>query len=125
MELQQFIKQTLQSIVSGVDEANENTQRFRLLGDKHVFLGEGTYANFDIALTVEEIKNIEGKIQGGMGDSILKIASLDLKGGGSHENRSQNIHRLTFKVFISEKSTAGLSTNPPMTLPKHDRPNFK
>lgn len=104
---------TLESIVSGVDEANLNNPRFRLVGASHNDLGEGTYAKFDVALTVEENKNFKGEVEGGIGNSLLKIASLNLDANGAYENKNNVTQRLAFEVFVAEKNIQDIKTNDP------------
>ena len=97
MELKEFIKQTLLSIVSGVEEANEEVDRFRLSNHKHYETGEnGQKIGFDVSITVKETS--KNNVSGG-----IKVALVNLNGGRKASESNQNVHKIQFEVFVKEK----------------------
>jgi len=99
MKLDQFISQTLISIVSGIDKANEevfekglsqyvNPFEMRACGGKQ---DDASYINFDIAVTTTS--EVAGNIQGS-GDII--VASIEANTTGKLS--SENISRVKFKI---------------------------
>jgi hypothetical protein len=101
MKLKDFIKEALVNVVEGVREANDIHQRFQLSGGYHHRKNiDGQEVEFDISVIVKESSEENKKA------SIL-VALANLGAGKSKENKhtdsSQNMHRLKFKVFITEK----------------------
>ncbi len=91
MELQEFIKNTLTSIVNGLNEANQSftgKANFKLDTEK----GE---VHFDIAITVSE----EDKKSGGAG---IKVYALKLGGEKEISNIQESVSRIQFKVIPSQ-----------------------
>ena len=105
MELKDFVKETLLNVTSGVEEANKENGRFRLVGDSSNERGNfkiptnGTYVDFDIGVIVTESKGDEKK-------SGIGIMVANFMGGTSTERKNEsvneNINRLKFRVFIEE-----------------------
>lgn len=101
MELKEFIKEALISIVEGVQEANKEHQRFQLSGGYHHLKNiSGQEVEFDVSVVVDESSE-KGKKSG------IFVALANLGAGKSYENRhvesNQDTHRLKFKVFVTEK----------------------
>jgi hypothetical protein len=102
MELKQFIKEALLNIVDGVEDANKTHDRFKLIGMKHHESGiDGIYADFDVSVIVNEASS--GGVEGKIGVSLLNVVSAGVGSKIDQANLQQNTHRLTFRVFISEK----------------------
>ncbi len=102
MELKQFIKEALLSITGGVDEANKENNRFKILGIKHNESGiDGNYADFDVSIVVNEESGsaVDGKAKA----SWLNVVSAEVGSKIDQSSAYQNTQRLTFKVYISEK----------------------
>lgn len=59
MELKHFIKEALLNIVDGVEEANNVRNRFKIIGVKHESGIDGTYADFDVSVIVNEASSGE------------------------------------------------------------------
>ncbi len=98
MELKDFIKHALLDVVSGVEEANKEIDRFRLTSQKHYGTDEnGQKVEFDISVIVNE--SSENDLNGG-----LKIASFNFGGGKKQSESNQNLHKIKFEVFIKEKT---------------------
>lgn len=102
MELKQFIKEALLNIVDGVENANEVHDRFKIIGVKHESGVDGIYADFDVSIIVNEALN--SGVEGKAGASFLNVVSLNVGSKIDQTSLHQNTHRLTFKVFISEKT---------------------
>jgi len=100
MELKQFIKEALLNIVEGVEEANKAHNRFKIIGVKHESGVDGTYAEFDVSVVVNEASS--GEAGGKISVSLLSVASVGVGAKTDETNSQQNTHRLTFKVFVSE-----------------------
>lgn len=97
MELKEFIKQALLSVVDGVEEANQSKDRFRLTKHTHGKTGEsGQIIEFDISVAVNEAS--ENSAGGG-----IKVALLNLGGQLKASESNQNTHKIKFEVFVSEK----------------------
>lgn len=102
MELKQFIKDALINIVDGVEDANKEHNRFKIIGVKHNETGiDGIYADFDVSIIVNESSS--GKAEGNAHVSFLNVVSAGIDSKIDQSNLHQNTHRLAFKVFISEK----------------------
>lgn len=106
MELKQFIKESLLGIVNGVRDANLEQERFKIIGmkrngDIHT---DGNEVDFDISITVDQKSNSETGVEGKVGTPILSVfaASIDGSLKSNSTDSHQNIHRLKFKVWISE-----------------------
>lgn len=101
MELKQFIKEALLGITNGVDDANKENNRFKILGIRHSSGIDGNYADFDVSIIVNEASSCEagGKVKA----SLLNVVSASIDSKLDQTNTYQNTHRLTFKVYISEK----------------------
>jgi len=97
MELKDFIKRTLIDIVSGVEEANNEKNRFRLTSQVHHGTGEsGQKVEFDVSVIVNE--SSDSDIKGG-----IKVALVNFGGGVKESESNQNIQKIKFEVFITEK----------------------
>lgn len=97
MELKDFIKRTLVDIVNGVEEANLEKNRFRLTSQIHHTTGEsGQKVEFDVSVIVNESSDTD--IKGG-----IKVALVNLGGGVKESQSNQNLQKIKFEVFISEK----------------------
>lgn len=101
MELKQFIKEALLNIVDGVEDANKTHNRFKMIGVKHESGIDGIYADFDVSVIVNETSS--GGVDGKIGVSFLNVVSAGVGSKLDQTNLQQNTHRLTFRVFISEK----------------------
>lgn len=102
MELKQFIKEALLNIVKGVDEANSDSNRFKIIGTRHETSGiEGTYVDFDISIVINESSS--GEAGGKIDVAFLNVVSAGVDSKIDQNSAHQNTHRLTFKIFISEK----------------------
>jgi hypothetical protein len=101
MELKQFIKEALLNIVDGVEDANKTHNRFKIFGVKHESGVDGIYADFDVSVIVNEASS--GGVKGKIGVSLLNVVSAGVGSKIDQTNLHQNTHRLTFRVFISEK----------------------
>lgn len=96
MELKDFIKQSLLDVVNGVEEANQEKDRFRLTSHKNMGTGErGQKIEFDISVIVD--KNSENDIKGG-----IKVAFANIGGGLKETENSQNVHKIKFEIFVTE-----------------------
>lgn len=102
MELKDFIKETLLSIVKGVEFANGVEHRFYIVGERSQTMADrvGTYVDFDVAIVVNESKE-EGKKSG------IAVAVANVFGGKSKHSKeiqsNENVNRLKFKIFVSSK----------------------
>jgi len=101
MELKQFIKEALLGITNGVDDANKEANRFKILGVKHESGIDGNYADFDVSVVVNEESKID--VNSEVKASWLSVVSAKLGSKIAQSNLNKNSHRLTFKVYISEK----------------------
>ena len=85
MKLKQFIKDALLSVTNGVDDANKENNRFKIIGIKHESGIDGNYADFDVSVVVNEESSGEA---GGEN----KLSWLDVFSGGrracTHPGRS-------------------------------------
>ncbi|MBI1934805.1 hypothetical protein HYS31_00030 [Candidatus Woesearchaeota archaeon] len=102
MELKEFIKEALLSVVTGVDSANMIKNRFSIVGEYSKTLADraGTYIDFDVAVTINESKESGGK--SGLGlimANVIAGKSKDKKEFQSNEN----VNRLKFKIFVSAR----------------------
>lgn len=92
MELQEFIKNTLTSIVNGVNETNttlgEQKQKFKFSMD------DCKQINFDIAVSVSE----EDKKSGGAG---IKVYVLKINGEKQESIKQESVSRIQFKVTLN------------------------
>lgn len=95
MELKEFISKTLVDITEGIAEASDSIGRS---------IGFATEKNsssnieFDVAVTVESGSSAEGGAKAG-----ISIASIDLISGklkGQIEEKSSNVSRVKFSVWI-------------------------
>ncbi len=103
MELKQFIKEALLNIVGGIEEANKAYNRFKIIGIKHNDSGvDGNFVDFDVSVIVNELSS--GEAGGRIGVS-MNVVPFSANIGAKMDQTSlhQNTHRLTFKVYISEK----------------------
>lgn len=103
MELKQFVKETLLSIVSGVDEANTVNNRFRIIGVKRNIGGyDGNNVEFDVSIAVSEKSS--DKIGGKAGVTLLNVVSVSagIDSKLAESNCFQNTNRLKFTVWVSE-----------------------
>jgi len=101
MELKQFVKEALISIIDGVKEANSEQNRFRIIGVKRNESGiDGNMVDFDVSIVAEQ--KSEGKVGGKIGASILNVVSANVDSKLDQTNSHQNVNRLKFKVWISE-----------------------
>jgi len=98
MELKQFIKEALLGITNGVDDANKEANRFKILGVKHESGIDGNYA---VSVIVNEESKID--VNSEIKASWLSVVSAKLGSKIAQSNLNKNTHRLTFKVYISEK----------------------
>ncbi|MCJ8209526.1 hypothetical protein MUY27_07385 [Mucilaginibacter sp. RS28] len=97
MELKDFIKQSLLDIVNGVEEANQEKNRFRLTSHIHHGTKEsGQRVEFDVSVVVNETS--ENSAKGG-----IKIAFANIGGGLKQSDSNQNIQKIKFDIFIAEK----------------------
>ena len=96
MDLKNFISQTLTNIVQGVDEANKTSKRFKLATTAHRQYGEGQEVDFDVAVMVSQ--DSQGSVDGKIGVALASIGG-DIKS----TELNQNIHKIKFKIFITEK----------------------
>lgn len=97
MELKDFIKHALLDVVNGVEEANKEKDRFRLSSHKHAGTGgNGQKVEFDISVIVNE--SSESDVNGG-----IKVALVNLGGGKKESESNQNVHKINFEVFVTEK----------------------
>lgn len=95
MELKEFIKRSLLDVVNGVEEANAEKDRFRLTSHK-IGTGErGQKIEFDISVIVD--KSSESDLKGG-----IKVAFANIGGGLSEAEKSQNVHKIKFEIFVTE-----------------------
>ena len=101
MELKQFIKEALLGITNGVDDANKENNRFKILGVKHESGIDGNYADFDVSVVVNNKSKID--MSGTIKASWLSVVSAKVGSKIGQSSANKNTHRLTFKVYISEK----------------------
>jgi len=101
MELKQFVKEALLSIVEGVEGANLEHNRCKIIGVKRNDGGlDGNFIDFDVSIVVEEKSN---RNKGGkIGIPILNVFSFDLNSKLEQTDSCQNVNRLKFKVWVSE-----------------------
>lgn len=102
MELKEYVKETLLSIVQGVKEANELCEnRFKLIGDRHNETGnEGVNVNFDVSVIVNNSK--QNNIEGGVKTPFLQVIDINFSADKNNTSQHTNSHRLQFKVFVTE-----------------------
>lgn len=96
MDLQKFITETLVSITSGVEDANKISNRFELSGQVHARGTSGQSVEFDVGIEVGKTK--DKGVDGG-----IKVAAIGVGGTSKGSETYQQIHRLRFKVFVTEK----------------------
>lgn len=92
MDLKDFVKQTVCSIVRGTEEIESELKREVHLHDK-----ENENIEFDIALTVKE-ENAKG------GSGSIAIASLGIGGSREKKNESSTINRIQFSLYVNSKT---------------------
>ena len=101
MELKQFVKEALISIIDGVKDANSEHNRFRIIGVKRNESGiDGNMVDFDVSVVAE--KKSEGKVGGNVGVTFLNVVSADIDSKLNQSDSKQNVNSLKFKVWISE-----------------------
>jgi hypothetical protein len=101
MELKEFIKEALLNITTGVKEANKADNRFKIIGIKHDKTGmDGNFVDFDVSIVVNETST--GGAGGKIEAKLLNVVSAGVDSKISQTNSSQNMNRLTFKIYISE-----------------------
>lgn len=90
------------NIADGVEEANQVKNRFKIIGVLHNETHtEGAYADFDVSVIVNEVSSNEA--EGKIGGSFLSVVSAGVGAKIDQASSQQNTHRLSFKVFITEK----------------------
>ncbi len=95
-ELKQFISNTLLSIIQGVEEANVINNRFQMSGQIHSGKNiNGEYVEFDIALEVSDSSEKSGKAN-------IGVSIIDVGGSIKSTQNNQNLHRLKFRIFVTE-----------------------
>lgn len=100
MKLKDFIRQSLLDVVNGVEEANEEKDRFRLTSHKNLKTGErGQKIEFDISVIVD--KSTENDLKGG-----IKVAFANIGGEHKEAENTQNVHKLKFEIFITESNSS-------------------
>lgn len=101
MILKDYIKEALLSVVEAVEEANSKQERFRIIGYKSDVTGvDGNYIDFDVSVAIEE-KSIS-RAGGKAGINFLKVVSSNLEAGLDQSSSLNDVHRLRFKVWVSE-----------------------
>lgn len=101
MELKQFVKEALTSIIEGVDAANDGHNRFRIIGVKrNIGNLDGSEVEFDVSVVVEQ--KTGGEAGGKIGVSILNVFSANVDSKVSQTDSHQNVNHLKFKVWVSE-----------------------
>mgnify|MGYP000200424407 CR=1 FL=1 len=104
MELKEFIKETLLNITDGVELANTSKKgRFDLTGESNNEFNnskKGIFVDFDIGLIANESQTGESKV--GIGVALANIIQGGSLSSTGNKSENQNIHRITFKVFISK-----------------------
>ena len=101
MELKKFVKEALVSIIEGVDEANSEHNRFKIIGIKRNESGiDGNNVDFDVSIVVEQ--KTGGEVGGKAGTSILNVFSANIDSKLDQTDSHQNVNRLKFQVWISE-----------------------
>lgn len=99
MELEKFIAESLESIVKGIDKANEKLapmgacvnawdQTDVLVGGETCRIND---VNFDIAVTVSEKSETDGKI------SVFSVGGV----GGNISNGNEQVSRLSFSLRVA------------------------
>lgn len=102
MELKQFIKEALLAIVNGVEEANLSHERFKIIGVKRNSDGtDGNNVDFDVSVIVEDKSS--GKVGGKARTNLLNVVSAGVESNLDQSTSNQNVHRLKFQVWVSEK----------------------
>ena len=105
-ELKQFVKEALVSIVEGVEEANSEHKRFKIIGVKSDESGiDGNNIEFDVSVGIEQkiSSQIEGEVD--VGTSVLKVISANVDSKLDQSDSKQNINRLKFTIWVSELET--------------------
>jgi len=101
MELKQFVKDALLSIIEGVEEANLKHNRFKIIGTKRNDGGiDGNNVDFDVSIVVKQKSS--GKMGGKVGASILNVISANVDSKLDQTDSHQNVNHLKFKVWVSE-----------------------
>lgn len=100
MELKQFIKEALLGITGGINDANKENNRFKIIGVKHESGIDGNFADFDVSVVVNEASG--GEVDGKIGVSFLNVVSAGVGSKIDQTSAYQNTHHLTFKIYISE-----------------------
>lgn len=101
MELKQFVKDALISIIEGVNDANAEHNRFRIIGIKRNIGGiDGNEVEFDVSVVAEQ--KTGGEAGGKIGGSILNVFSANVDSKLSQTDSHQNVNHLKFKVWVSE-----------------------
>lgn len=102
MELKKFIKEALLNITEGVEEANTESNRFKIVG---VRLNgteiDGAYADFDVSVVLN--KESGAKVEGEAKVELLTVVSANVDAHIDQSTSHQNTHNLKFRVYISEK----------------------
>ena len=106
MILKNYIKEALLSVVEGVEEANSKHNRFKIIGIKRDASGiDGNYVDFDVSVAVEEKSS--SKAGGKVEVNLLKVVSSNLEAELDESSSLHNVHRLKFKVWVSENKLKG------------------
>lgn len=101
MILKEYIKEALLSVVEGVEEANKKQKRFKIIGYKRDDSGtDGNYVDFDVSIAVKEKSS--GKTGGKASIDFLKVVSSNINAELDQSSSHQDIHRLKFRVWVSE-----------------------
>ena len=101
MELKQFVKEALLSIIEGVEEANSEHNRFKIIGIKRNESGiDGNNVGFDVSIVVEQKSSVKGG--GEVSASILNVVSANVDSKLDQTDSHQNVNRLKFQVWVSE-----------------------
>lgn len=102
-----FVKEALLSITRGVEEANSGDNRFRIIGVKrNASEDDGNEVEFDVSIGTEQVHNTKTGGESKIGISVLNVLDVASVNSSSNEEATasrQNVNRLKFKVWISEK----------------------
>lgn len=102
MELKEFIKTALVSIVEGVDQANAVHNRFELSSGFHAEKKRhGTIVDFDISIAVDE--STENNKKAGASLKVVSLFTGEISGEDRSKAQNLSNQKLAFKIFITEK----------------------
>jgi len=102
-ELKDFVQQTIQEILEGVEEARENTAEEAEPNYSHT----DTEVHFDLAVTSSQTGGTSGKF----GIGVAKVVEMGIEGQEGEENTATN--RVQFSIPLQIKPIPSGGTGSP------------